>query len=73
MCALPPRQRRPPAVRLNRGQWARWQLNYRFSGAAGMQDWSYWLDTFTIAYGPVNTDLALSMPTVFIDEQGPLR
>ncbi|MEV8546124.1 hypothetical protein [Streptomyces sp. NPDC051572] len=39
---LPPRPRRPPAVRLVPGQWVRWQLDYRFSSAAGMQDWSYW-------------------------------
>ncbi|GGZ70728.1 hypothetical protein GCM10010389_05290 [Streptomyces echinoruber] len=31
LCALPPRPRRPPAVRLVPGQWVRWQLNYRFS------------------------------------------
>ncbi|MFF9768259.1 hypothetical protein ACF1GT_16875 [Streptomyces sp. NPDC014636] len=71
--ALPPRRRRPPAVRLAPGQWVRWQLNYRFSSAAGMQDWSYWLDTFNIAYGPVDTDVFLSTPTVFVDEQGSLR
>ncbi|WP_151482435.1 hypothetical protein [Streptomyces albicerus] len=68
--ALPPR---PPAVRLAPGQWVRWQLNYRFSSTAGMQDWSYWLDTFNIAYGPVNAEVFLSTPTVFVDEQGPLR
>ncbi|MFF1414555.1 hypothetical protein ACFVX6_33065 [Streptomyces sp. NPDC058289] len=71
--ALPPRQRRPPAVRLIPGQWVRWQLNYRFSSALGIRGWSYWLDTFNIAYGPVNADVFLSTPTVFIDEQGPLR
>ncbi|KOV22273.1 hypothetical protein ADK60_24650 [Streptomyces sp. XY431] len=70
---LPPRPRRPPAVRLRPGQWVRWQLNYRFSSAAGMQDWSYWLDTFNIAYGPVDADVFLSVPTVFVDECGPLR
>ncbi|MGW2026687.1 hypothetical protein [Streptomyces decoyicus] len=71
--ALPPRPRRPPAVRLAPGQWVRWQLNYRFSSMAGMQDWSYWLDTFNIAYGPANANVFLSTPTVFVDEQGPLR
>ncbi|MFE3827846.1 hypothetical protein [Streptomyces sp. NPDC059092] len=70
---LPPRPRRPPAVRLAPGQWVRWQLNYRFSSAAGIRDWSYWLDTFNIAYGPRNADVFLSTPTVFVDEQGPLR
>ena len=71
--ALPPRPRRPPAVRLGPGQWVRWQLNYRFSSAAGMQGWSYWLDTFNIAYGPVDADVFLSEPTVVVNEQGPLR
>ncbi|MFZ3467636.1 hypothetical protein ACODT3_39225 [Streptomyces sp. 4.24] len=71
--ALPPRPRRPPAVRLAPGQWVRWQLNYRFSSAMGIRGWSYWLDTFNIAYGPVDTDVFLSTPTVFIDEKGPLR
>lgn len=71
--ALPPRQRRPPGVRLIPGQWVRWQLNYRFSSALGIRGWSYWLDTFNIAYGPVNADVFLSTPTLFIDEQGPLR
>nr|MDT0523197.1 hypothetical protein [Streptomyces sp. DSM 41633] len=71
--ALPPRPRRPPAVRIAPGQWVRWQLNYRFSSGAGARDWSYWLDTFNIAYGPVDADVFLSTPTVFIDEQGPVR
>ncbi|GAA1698354.1 hypothetical protein [Streptomyces yatensis] len=71
--AIPPRPRRPPAVRLAPGQWVRWQLNYRFSSAAGVRDWSYWLDTFNIAYGPMSDDVFLSTPTVFIDERGPLR
>ncbi|MFE4540070.1 hypothetical protein ACFRKB_34235 [Streptomyces scopuliridis] len=73
LCALPPRRRRPPAVRLVPGQWVRWQLNYRFSSALGIRDWSYWLDTFNIAYGPVTTDLFCGTPDFFIDEQGPVR
>lgn len=71
--ALPPRPRRPPAVWLVPGQWVCWQLNYRFSSAMGIRGWSYWLDTFNIAYGPVRADVFLSAPTTFIDEQGPLR
>ncbi|MEU9671219.1 hypothetical protein AB0E25_37865 [Streptomyces bobili] len=71
--ALPPRKRRPPGVRLVPGQWVRWQLNYRFSSALGIRGWTYWLDTFNIAYGPVNADVFLSAPTVFIDERGALR
>lgn len=72
---LPPRPRRPPAVRLVPGQWVRWQLNYRFSSAAGIRDWSYWLDTFNIAYGPgpVDRNVFLSEPTVLVDECGPVR
>ncbi|SCD42635.1 hypothetical protein GA0115239_101666 [Streptomyces sp. BpilaLS-43] len=70
---LPPRPRRPPAVRLVPGQWVRWQLNYRFSSAAGIRDWSYWLDTFNVAYGPVDPNVFLSEPTVLVDECGPVR
>ncbi|MFF4407506.1 hypothetical protein [Streptomyces sp. NPDC001404] len=73
LCAIPPRPRRPPAVHLVPGQWIRWQLNYRFSSAAGMQDWSYWMDTFNIAYGPVDADVFLSEPTAYVDERGPVR
>ncbi|MEV7422249.1 hypothetical protein [Streptomyces sp. NPDC091212] len=71
--ALPPRPRRPPAVRLAAGQWVRWQLNYRFSSATGVRGWSYWLDTFNIAYGPAGADVFLSPPTVLVDERGPVR
>ncbi|MFD4569415.1 hypothetical protein ACFWOX_34265 [Streptomyces sp. NPDC058467] len=46
---------------------------HAFSSAAGMRDWSYWLDTFNIAYGPVNADGFLSAPTVFVDGHRPLR
>ncbi|MEE1753132.1 hypothetical protein [Streptomyces sp. SP18CS02] len=70
---LPPRPRRPPAVRLLPGQWVRWQLNYRFSSAMGIRGWSYWLDTFNIGYGPVERNVFLSDPTVIVDERGPVR
>ncbi|MFJ4774273.1 hypothetical protein ACIP88_35060 [Streptomyces uncialis] len=70
---LPPRPRRPPAARLVPGQWIRWQLNYRFSSAAGIRDWSYWLDTFNVACGPVDPNVFLSEPTVLVDECGPVR
>jgi hypothetical protein len=71
--ALPPRPRRPPAVWLAPGQWVRWHLNYRFSSASGMQNWSYWMDTFNIAYGPVEADVFLGTPTRLVDERGPVR
>ncbi|MEU6278741.1 hypothetical protein [Streptomyces sp. NPDC047028] len=70
---LPPRRRRPPAVRLLPGQWVRWQLNYRFSSASGTRDWSYWVDTFNIAYGLVGRDVFMSEPDVVVDECGPVR
>jgi hypothetical protein len=70
---LPPRRRRPPAVRLEPGQWVRWQLNYRFSSASGVRDWSYWLDTFNIGYGVTGADVFLGRPSVVVDERGPLR
>ncbi|GHB11439.1 hypothetical protein GCM10010305_62740 [Streptomyces termitum] len=70
---LPPRPRRPPAVRLLPGQWVRRQLNYRFTSALGLRGWSYWLDTFNIAYGPVGQDVFLSEPTLVVDERGPVR
>ncbi|QKW23584.1 hypothetical protein HUT16_34825 [Kitasatospora sp. NA04385] len=70
---LPPRPRRPPAVRLLPGQWVRWQLNFRFSSSAGAQDWSYWLDTFNVAYGPVDAGVFRAEPTVLVDERGPVR
>ncbi|MQS09356.1 hypothetical protein FNX48_019885 [Streptomyces sp. IF17] len=70
---LPPRPRRPPAVRLLPGQWVRWQLNYRFSSMVGIRDWSYWLDTFNVAYGPVDREVFLSEPGVVVDERGPVR
>ena len=73
MFGLPPRKRRPPGVRLVPGQWVRWQLNYRFSSALGIRGWTYWQDTFNVAYGPVDADAFLSEPTVFVDERGPLR
>ncbi|MFJ4776506.1 hypothetical protein [Streptomyces sp. NPDC088762] len=69
---MPSRPRRHPAIRLSPGQWARWQLNYRFSGV-GRADWSYWLDTFNVAYGLADPDVFLSEPTVLVDECGPVR
>ncbi|WP_225877328.1 hypothetical protein [Streptomyces resistomycificus] len=47
--------------------------NYRFSSAAGIRGWSYWLDTFNVAYGPVDSNVFLSEPTVLVDERGPVR
>ncbi|MFB9890200.1 hypothetical protein [Planobispora takensis] len=73
MFTLPPRRRRPPGVRLDPGQWVRWQLNYRFSSAAGMAGWSYHLHTLNLAYGPAEPEVFLGTPTRYVDERGPLR
>ncbi|WP_370968516.1 hypothetical protein [Amycolatopsis sp. cg9] len=70
---LPPRERRPPAVKLAPGEWVRWRLNYRFSSAAGRQDWSYWLDTFNVGFGELPADAFLGEPTHSVDERGPVR
>ncbi|WP_326797038.1 hypothetical protein [Streptomyces sp. NBC_01808] len=69
---MPRRWRRPPAVRLARGEWLRWQVNYRFAGTHG-DEWTYRLDTLNIAYGPTATDLFLSTPTHSVDELATLR
>lgn len=70
---IPPRRRRPPAARLEPGQWIRWQLNYRFSSATGMGNWSYHLHTLNLAYGVTEPDAFLRTPTRYIDERGSLR
>ncbi|MFD8289595.1 hypothetical protein ACFV2B_15480 [Streptomyces lavendulae] len=69
---MPRRWRRPPAVRLARGEWLRWQVNYRFAGSHG-DAWTYRLDTFNIAYGPAPTDLFLGTPTQRVNELAALR
>ncbi|MCF3104480.1 hypothetical protein IPZ58_23215 [Streptomyces roseoverticillatus] len=71
--AMPPRRRRPPAVRLAPGEWLRWQLNHRCSSAAGMADWFYEQNTLNIAYGPHARDVFLGTPTRHVDERGYLR
>jgi hypothetical protein len=69
---MPRRWRRPPAIRLARGEWLRWQVNYRFAGTHG-GDWTYRLDTLNIANGPAPTDLFLGTPTHHVDERAALR
>lgn len=69
---MPRRWRRPPAVRLARGEWVRWQINYRFVGSSG-GDWTYRLDTLNLAYGQVAANTFLGAPTHSVDERGPLR
>jgi hypothetical protein len=68
----PRRWRRPPAVRLQRGEWLRWQVNYRFSGSCcGL--WSYRLDTFNLAYGSTTVDVFTGSPSRYVDERAYLR
>jgi hypothetical protein len=71
---IPHRKRRPPAVRLDRGEWLRWQINYRFatSGTRGVQ-WTYRLDTLNIAFGEVPADRFTGDPARMVDERTHLR
>jgi hypothetical protein len=67
---MPRRWRRPPAVRLIRGEWVRWQINYRFPYKSG---WCYRLDTLNLAYGSVSADVFIGVPTFHVDERASLR
>ncbi|MFJ1560592.1 hypothetical protein [Streptomyces mirabilis] len=69
---MPRRWRRPPAVRLARGEWLRWQINYRFTGSSG-GEWAYRLDTLNIVHGPARPDLFLGTPTRYVNELASLR
>jgi hypothetical protein len=70
---MPRRWRRPPAVRLARGEWVRWQVNYRFASSCG-GDWTYRLDTLSLIHGPVGSrDLFLGDPTYYVNELASLR
>jgi hypothetical protein len=70
---IPHRLRRHPAVRLNRGEWLRWQINYRFAGGTRGDQWTYRFDTFNIAYGEVAADLFMGVPARHVDERTLLR
>lgn len=70
----PQGDRRPPAVRINVGEWLRWQVNYRFGQACLCgNDWSYRLDTVNVALAPAAPDLFLGPPTRHVDERIRLR
>ncbi len=72
--SMPRRWRRPPAVWLQRGEWVRWQVNYRFSWPAARGGaWSYRLDTLNVAYGPTAADVFTRTPTRHVDERELLR
>jgi len=72
MFAMPPRNRRPPAVRLAPGQWLQWQINYRFVGRCDGA-WSYRLETFNILYGSATPDVFLGVPARHVDERRSLH
>ncbi|ANZ36178.1 hypothetical protein BBK82_08990 [Lentzea guizhouensis] len=70
----PRRDRRPPAVRIPRGEWVRWQINHRFGGCACGSEWVYELVTMNVAYGVVrDPGVFLGEPTKFVDERAWLR
>ncbi|WP_326946372.1 hypothetical protein OG439_44580 [Amycolatopsis sp. NBC_01307] len=67
-----PRREWRPMVRLEPGEWLRWQINHRF-GATCMcgSEWSYRLETLSLAYGGV-PDFT-GTPTRTVAELGDLR
>ncbi len=68
-----PRVWRPPAVWLDRGQWLRWQVNYRFAfGGRGGGEWAYRLDTLNLAYGLPERRVFTGTPSTYVDERGDL-
>jgi hypothetical protein len=68
----PCRWRRPPAVRLEVGQWLRWQINYRIPGPC-CGEGSYRQDTLNLAYGKVCTNIFQGTPSHRRDERAHLR
>ncbi|MBE8523749.1 hypothetical protein ILP97_40740 [Amycolatopsis sp. H6(2020)] len=68
----PARKWRPSPIRLERGEWLRWQVNLRFgSTCACGSDWSYRLETLNLAYGgPADFT---GKPTRSVTELGDLR
>ncbi|AGZ45760.1 hypothetical protein [Actinoplanes friuliensis] len=68
---MPPRSR-PPAVRLNPGEWLRWQINYRLVGHC-TGEWSYRSDTLNLAYQPRDEFCFTGPPARVIDELAHLR
>ena len=56
---------RRPALRLEPGEWLRWRINGRVSGA---DQWVYWLQTYNVAYGPVAPDAFLGSPDHAVEQ-----
>ncbi|MEU4249229.1 hypothetical protein AB0F15_17640 [Amycolatopsis sp. NPDC026612] len=69
---MPQRKWRPPPVRLEPGEWLRWQVNLRFGATCGCgSDWTYRLETLNLAYGAVPG--FTGTPTRTVAERGDLR
>jgi len=50
--ASPRRKWQPSPIRLERGEWLRWQINLRFGATSSRgSEWSYRLETLNLAYG----------------------
>ncbi|WIX87938.1 hypothetical protein [Amycolatopsis sp. DG1A-15b] len=59
-------------VRLERGEWLRWQFNLRFGSTCSCgSEWSYRLETLNLAYG-TRADFT-GKPTRSVTELGDLR
>ncbi|GGN25153.1 hypothetical protein GCM10011609_79280 [Lentzea pudingi] len=73
MYASPRRSNRPSPVRLQRGEWVRWQLNHRWARPRD-GGWNYLLTTLNLAYGsPRDAKVFLGTPTRHVDERTHLR
>lgn len=66
----PERAFRPNDAWLERGEWLRWQINYRF---AFYDSWKYRLDTWNIAYADAESGTFTGTPVRRIDERAQLR
>lgn len=68
-----PRRNRPRSpVRLEPGEWLRWQVNLRFGATySSGREWSYQLETLNLAYGG-RPDFT-GKPTRSVTELGDLR
>ena len=67
------RNRRPPAVNLDAGQWLRWQINHCLIAWSGGPS-HYVLQTFNVYFGPPpGPRIFLSTPARSLDERSRLR
>ena len=72
MRAVPRRWNRPSPVRLERGEWVRWQINHRWVRPRD-GGWNYLLTTLNLAYGGVgDLKVFLGVPDRVVDEKARL-